>query len=158
MLTTSFSAAGFGALVGGLRVGEPALLFVAFSAMGVATAMNIPIFSIANAFPGHEGIHSGTLFETASGLSIPWVHPDCGVFCPLRKNVLRIHCCPSIETPSGIELGRFLRTLPPSRSFFTLYSSRRALAIHTHNSELNYAHNGDFSFASQCQLPTQNGL
>jgi hypothetical protein len=56
MLTTFCSAAGFSLLTCGLVYSIPELLFGAFGAMGLSTAMNLPIFSIANAFPGREGM------------------------------------------------------------------------------------------------------
>lgn len=56
MLMTALSALGFALLVIALRAGVPRLLFPAFGALGASTAMIVPIYGVANAFPSHEGM------------------------------------------------------------------------------------------------------
>ena len=54
---TSFVAIGFGLLIAGLRSPTtPGILHAAFGFLGAATSMNLPLYSVANVFPGREGL------------------------------------------------------------------------------------------------------
>lgn len=73
ILMTSLSALGFALLVVSLRAGVPRLLFAAFGALGASTAMNLPLYSVANAFPGHEGMVMSLLNGAFDASSIVFV-------------------------------------------------------------------------------------
>jgi MFS family permease len=62
MVLTSAAALGFGLFIAGLRArAYPGLLYAACGFIGAASSMNLPMYSVANVFPGREGLGMSVL-------------------------------------------------------------------------------------------------